>query len=173
MEIELGKLSELTQQYSLRFLIALAILVAFWLSGVITKRVLHNIARKIDEQRRDVLRILGQALHTALIIIGLISSLGTLGVNVSAMVAGLGLTGFALSFALKDVLSNALAGVMILFYQPFSRGQEIKVAGLQGRVGTIDLRYTELEAEEGKILIPNAKLFTESVTVVAAQSEAD
>ena len=43
--------------------------------------------------------------------------LGILGVDIAALVAGLGLTGFALGFTLKDALSNLLAGILILFYQ--------------------------------------------------------
>ena len=52
----------------------------------------------------------------SLIVFGLVTALGTAGVNVSALVAGLGLTGFALGFAFRDVLSNLLAGVLILLY---------------------------------------------------------
>ena len=57
-------------------------------------------------------------------------SLGTLGINVSALVAGLGLTGFALGFAFRDALSNVLAGVMILLYHPFHRGDCANITGL-------------------------------------------
>jgi len=166
MDGELTKFSELTQQYTPKVFIALMVLTAFWLAGVIVSRFMKKLAKNIDTQRQDVVRILAQAMRTVLIIIGLISALGTFGVNVSAMVAGLGLTGFALSFALKDVLSNALAGIMLLFYQPFSHGQRIKVAGYDGIVQAIDLRYTELNTDEGKALIPNAKLFTESVAIL-------
>ena len=52
---------------------------------------------------------------------GLVTALGTLGVDVSALVAGLGLTGFALGFAVKDTISNILAGVLLLVYRPFSK----------------------------------------------------
>lgn len=166
MDLDVSNLTEITQQYMPRVLIALMVFVGFWLGGVITRRILARLALKLNSQRQDVLRILGQVSRVVLIIIGLISALGTLGVNVAAMVAGLGLTGFALSFALKDVLSNALAGVMLLFYQPFSRGQTIKVAGFSGIVDGIDLRYTVLDTENGKVLIPNAKLFTESVVIL-------
>lgn len=171
MDGELTKLSDLTQQYTPKVFIALMVLTAFWVAGIIASRIMKKLARNVNAQRQDVLRILAQALRTVLVIIGLISALGTFGVNVSAMVAGLGLTGFALSFALKDVLSNALAGIMLLFYQPFAHGQRIKVAGFEGLVETIDLRYTELHTDEGKVLIPNAKLFTESVTILADQDK--
>jgi small-conductance mechanosensitive channel len=85
---------------------------------------------------------------------------------VSALVAGLGLTGFALGFALKDTISNLLSGVLILLYRPFKIGNRIKISGYEGIVVSIDLRYTELDAEGYKILIPNSKLFTDPITVL-------
>ena len=80
--------------------------------------------------------------------------------------AGLGLTGFALGFALKDTISNLLSGILILLYQPFKIGNTIKVSGYEGDVVSIDLRYTELNSEGNKILIPNSKLFTDPITVL-------
>ena len=69
--------------------------------------------------------------------------------------AGLGLTGFALGFAFRDVLSNLLAGFLILLYRPFRRSDLIDVTGLEEAVAQIDLRHTILDASDNKILIPN------------------
>lgn len=96
----------------------------------------------------------------------IISALGTPGIDVSAIVTGLGLTGFALGFALKDAISNILAGSLILIYRPFNRNDTIKVANNEGVVEEIDLRYTTLKAEGKKILIPNATLLTNIVIVI-------
>ena len=76
------------------------------------------------------------------------------------------MTGFALGFALKDTISNLISGVLILLYHPFEIGNRIKIGGYEGTVVSIDLRYTELEAEGNKILIPNSKLFTDPITVL-------
>lgn len=83
----------------------------------------------------------------------------------AALVAGLGLTGFALGFALKDSIYNLLSGVLILLYKPFKISNIIKVAGYDGDVVSINLRYTELISDGNKILIPNSKLFTDPITV--------
>ena len=53
--------------------------------------------------------------------LGVITALGTIGVDVTGLVAGFGLTGFAVGFAMKDALANLLAGVMILLYRPFRK----------------------------------------------------
>ena len=104
-----------------------------------------------------------------LLVFGFVTVLGTLGIDVAALVAGLGLTGFALGFALRDTISNLLSGVMILLYRPFNIGDQIKIAGFEGQVTAIDLRYTQLNDTDHKVLIPNAKLFTDPITVVAQQ----
>jgi small-conductance mechanosensitive channel len=76
------------------------------------------------------------------------------------------LTGFALGFALKDVLSNFIAGVLILLYRPFHLYDHITVAGLEGTVTEIDLRYTTLQKEGQKYLVPNSILFTNSIGII-------
>ena len=110
--------------------------------------------------------LLARTSSITLIIFGFVTALGTLGVNVSALVAGIGLTGFALGFALKDTISNLLSGILILLYQPFKIGNTIKVSGYEGDVVSIDLRYMELNSEGNKILIPNSKLFTDPIIVL-------
>jgi small conductance mechanosensitive channel len=71
-----------------------------------------------------------------------------MGVNVSALVAGLGLTGFALGFAFRDVLSNFLSGVLLLLFRPFRVGNHISINDLEGEVVSIDLRYTVLTGRQ-------------------------
>ena len=110
--------------------------------------------------------LLARAAKIALITLGVVTALGNLGVDVSAIVAGLGLTGFALGFALRDTISNLLAGILILLYSPFEIGNRINISSFDGVVVSIDLRYTELETQGRRILIPNSKLFTDPITVL-------
>jgi len=112
-----------------------------------------------------LLDLLGRIAGISLVVFGTITALGTLGIDVSALVAGLGLTGFALGFAFRDVLSNVLAGVLILLYRPFHRGDKIRVTGFEGSVTNIDLRYTTIAAADRIILIPNSNLFTNPIEV--------
>ena len=121
-------------------------------------------------EAREFLDLLRKTSRVGLLLLGLVSALGTLGVNVSALVAGLGLTGFALGFALKDALSNLLAGALLLIYRPIRSGERISVAGFTGTVVRIDLRYTVLQHEGERILIPNAVLFTNPITVSAGEA---
>lgn len=142
--------------------------VAFWLASV----VLPPLVRRLEGRSHlspDVLALLAQVAKIALLIVGGITALGTVGINISALVAGLGLTGFALGFACKDVLSNLLAGLLLLIYRPFQRQDRIAVLGFEGVVGEIGLGYTVLHTEDRSVLIPNANLFANPVRVFARQ----
>ena len=144
--------------------VVLIILVFFILSKLITRAIAKVAERlKLDSHLTS---LLARTSSITLIIFGFVTALGTLGINVSAIVAGLGLTGFALGFALKDTISNLLSGILILLYKPFKIGNTIKVSGYEGDVVSIDLRYTELDSEGNKILIPNSKLFTDPISVL-------
>ena len=140
------------------------IVVVFLILSKIIKRIITSAAVRLKFDK-NLASLLARASSITLIIFGLVTALGTLGINVSALVAGLGLTGFALGFALKDSISNLLSGVLILLYRPFKTGSHIKVSGYQGTVISIDLRYTQLDSEGDKVLIPNSKLFTDPVIV--------
>jgi|TARA_B100000315_G_scaffold208622_1_gene204034 small-conductance mechanosensitive channel len=139
--------------------------IFFWFTANILKRIVMKLGGNF-ELDENINNLLGRSLKGLVITVGIISSLGTLGVNVSALVAGLGLTGFALGYALKDSISNLLAGILILLYRPFVVEDRIHVDDNEGIVKHIDLRYTTLENETGKILIPNSKLFTDAITVL-------
>jgi len=148
-----------------KIIMSIVVVIAF----LIISRILRKVILRIGEKRsfnKDVLTLIAKTIHVILLIMGIISALGTLGIDVSAIVAGLGLTGFALGFALKDAISNILAGSLILIYRPFNRNDTIKVANNEGVVEEIDLRYTTLKAEGKKILIPNATLLTNVVVVI-------
>ena len=144
--------------------VAVVLLTFLILAKVMKKIITEGADRlKLDEH---LTALLARTTSITLIVFGFVTALGTLGINVSALVAGLGLTGFALGFALKDTISNLLSGVLILLYRPFEIGNRIKISGYEGIVVSIDLRYTELQGEGSKILIPNSKSFTEPITVL-------
>ncbi len=142
----------------------LFVLAVFWLFGIILDGIMSAVGRRM-RWNKDIIVLLGRFGRIALIVLGLVSALGTVGINVTGLVAGLGLTGFALGFALKDALSNILAGVLVLIYRPFGHGDVIAVSGFEGKVVQIDLRYTMLKTEDKEILIPNANLFNNPVVI--------
>lgn len=146
--------------------VAFVIFLAFWLVSAIFGAVVRRYGKRVrlDEELRD---LFVRVFRLTILIIGVITALGTIGIDVSALVAGLGLTSFALGFALQDIIKNTLSGILILMYRPFRRGNYIRVGDKDGIVTDIDLRYTTLQKEGIKILIPNANMFTEAITIIS------
>jgi small conductance mechanosensitive channel len=145
--------------------ISVVIFLIFWILANVANRAIIKISKQM-ELNASLATLLARTAKITLIIFGFVTALGTLGVNVSALVAGIGLTGFAIGFALKDTISNLIAGVLILVYRPFGIGNHIKISVYEGTVVSIDLRYTELEGEGNKILIPNSKIFTDPIIIL-------
>jgi small conductance mechanosensitive channel len=144
----------------------LVVFLGFWIASGVVRKLILRIAHRMDFNTAFVLRLAARAASIALLVFGAVTALGTMGINVSALVAGLGLTGFALGFAMKDVLSNLVAGILILLYRPFRLNDYIAVTGLEGRVIEIDLRYTTLLKGDHTYLIPNSVLFTNSIVLI-------
>ena len=143
------------------------VFAVFWLLALAAYQVVLRIGQARD-LHEDLTRFLARIAKNIVLVFGLVTALGTAGVDVAALVAGLGLTGFALGFALKDIISNVLAGILILLYKPFDYDDQITVTSFQGRVAEIDLRYTTLDAGERRFFIPNSMLFTNAITVEKA-----
>src|SRR5438105_10951324 len=118
--------AELVVQWGPRVAVAFLIFVAFWVVANFSDRALGRMVG-FTNLNLLVIALLKRVARFGLVFLGLVTALGTLGVNISALVAGLGLTGFALGFALKDTISNVLAGVLLLIYRPFGINDRIKV----------------------------------------------
>ena len=150
--------------FGVRASIAFVILLITWLLARYSKRLILKIT-KLDE---DFVAILAKIVARIIWVIGLFIAVGTLGIDLTALVTGLGLTGFALGFALKDVISNALSGALVMGFRCFEIGSYIEVGTLKGVVREIDLRYTILYSDDNRgriIYIPNSMLFTNAIIV--------
>ena len=112
-----------------------------------------------------MLLITNKSVSIAIWITALLTVLGTWGVDISALVAGLGLTGFAIGYALKDVLVNSIAGIMIIFYKTVEINSHVSVLGVEGTIVDIDLRYITIQDDKAKHLIPNSCLLAEKITI--------
>ena len=145
-------------------ILAIGIFILFWVGGIIFKAIVQRIMNE-KSLHANISRVLASIIKNIMLILGLITALGTLGVNISAIVAGLGLTGFAFGFAFKDMLSNFISGALIFIYEPFKLGDTIEVEGKTGKVIDINLRYVTIEAEDKKVLVPNSISVSKVISV--------
>jgi small-conductance mechanosensitive channel len=143
----------------------LAALVIFLIS-IYVARVLRNLLKKVLEKRNapvHITKLLIQTVYWAMLVIGLLTALERI-FDVTAFLAGLGILGLTIGFALQDVMKNLAAGIILLIQKPFSLGDEINIEGFDGTILSIDLRATEIETFDGRLVtIPNAAMLTSAI----------
>ncbi|MCC7049678.1 MAG: mechanosensitive ion channel [Alphaproteobacteria bacterium] len=146
-------------------MIAIGIMVGALILAKLARRLVERIGLSRAPLRREVLRILSSLAYFVIMAMGVATALGTLGIDVAALVAGAGLAGLALGLALKDPIGNAVAGLMMLYFEPFRVGDRIAILGIHGQVDDIDLRYTRIATDKEIVLVPNTMLLTSTISV--------
>ncbi len=144
-------------------------------------RILARIARKVVRKAISAsnLRISTLLERTALsvtgaavMVFGVLVALSQLGFQVGPLLAGLGVVGFIVGFALQDTLSNFASGVMILLYRPYDVGDLIETAGAMGKVENMTLVSTTiLTVDHQTLVIPNSRIWGDVIKNVTAQRE--
>ena len=150
--------------------------IAFALQGAIWGRelVLGVIGRKVAEENSsgalaNAMAIIRVLVRVALFAIAGILILDNLGVNVTALVAGLGIGGIAIGLAAQGIFSDLFAALAILFDKPFKKGDTIRYDQSTGTVERIGLKTTRLRSQTGEQLImANTKLLEREIHNLAA-----
>ncbi|MDI1243318.1 MAG: mechanosensitive ion channel family protein [bacterium] len=151
-------------------LAGLIVLLVFWLLGKLIRWIFLSTSRKarMDTQLRILIsRLIG----VFVFVIGLFASLSVVveSFNFGQVIAGLGFTSFVVGFATKDILSNFLSGILILWQRPFHIGDYLFVGSNQGKVEHIGVRATMLRKDDGEgVLIPNGEMYSSALTIRAA-----
>lgn len=161
----LDNLNELTITYGPKIVIGLLIITLAFLAAFLIRFALKRLFRKYEWAGR-VGNLLATTVYYVILVLGVLSGLSTMGVDIAPIIAGLGLGGFALGFALRDALSNLLSGVLIIIYQPFKEGDIISVSGCEGTVAETNLRYTVLESDHERFMLPNSLIFKNPLKII-------
>lgn len=142
---------------------ALVLLLAFWIGGRYAARWAANAISRTGAEPH-VVRLLERITWYAFIGLGIVTALGTIGADLTALVATLGVTGFAISFAFQDIFGNFLAGILIMLQRPFKIGDLVAVAGAEGVVKDIRIRDTLILTEDGRlIVVPNKNILNGTI----------
>jgi hypothetical protein len=118
-----------------------------------------------------VVRLLVRRLAHTLLAGGIFVALGVLHLDktVTSLLTGVGILGLTLGFALQDVASNMMAGLLIELHHPFRVDDVIETNNFVGRVSRITLRDTEIAQLDGQIVVvPNKEIFNKPVVTTAA-----
>lgn len=123
-------------------------------AGYVAKAVKRAAAKRIEAE--EVVTLIGQISRWVVIIIGTIIALDQVDFNVTGFIAGLGVAGFTIGFALQDIAKNLISGLILLNRQPFKIGDFVQVSGHSGTVKMINIRDTEILTLDGDVvIIPN------------------
>jgi len=144
------------------FIAAFVVFVLFFLIAKAIKGIVENKMADKFEEHKEMQILAGRTASTATIIIGATVSLNIAGIDLTVIIAA---AGFGIGFALRDIITNFLAGMMILAQKHFTIGDFIKVNGTMGKIIDIQARATVLQSIDGtRVIVPNAQLFSNQVT---------
>lgn len=144
---------------------ALVILVlSIWLAGLAGRALGRTLrASRLDN---EIALLVARVTRIGMLSVGLVVALEQVDFDLSGFVAGLGIVGFTIGFALQDVSKNLVAGLLLLLQQPFDIGDAIEVSGYAGVVTGINLRATSIRTFDGvEVLIPNTDVYAKVVRV--------
>ena len=134
----------------------------------LVERGLEKSQLKLSELLR---RMVVSIVRNCIFVLGVLVALSQVGISLGPLLAGLGVVGFVVGFALQDSLSNFAAGGMILIYRPFDVGDLVEAGGVSGRVNHMSLvNTTILTLDNQTILIPNNKIWGDVIKNVTAQT---
>ena len=176
IDVDLGMLTQRIDSWidgAVRLLpnivVALLVFLLFYIVAALVKR---TIRKQLTRHSRDNLGdVLGGFVRWSILLLGflLAATIVLPSLKPGDLVAGLGVSSVAIGFAFKDILQNWLAGLLILFRQPFSTGDQIVVGSHEGTVERIETRATLLRTYDGeRIVIPNSDIYTSAVRVKTA-----
>ena len=136
--------------------IIVGVLAARWI-GKLVERWLERKAME-PPVRMLLVRITKLLVFAAALVV----ALGTAGMDVTALIAGLSVAGVGVGLAAQGVLGNLFAGLTIIFTKPFRVGEYIELLSVQGQVSQIEMLSTTLiHADRSRVVIPNRKIVGE------------
>jgi small conductance mechanosensitive channel len=136
------------------------IVVGLTVAGWIGKLMDRWLTRRAMEQPMRTLLV--RIVKLFIFALALVIALGTAGMDVTALIAGVSVAGVGVGLALQGVLGNLMAGLTIIFTKPFRVGEWIEIAGVSGQVKSIELFSTALlHTDLSRVVIPNRKIIGE------------
>jgi len=148
--------------------LGLIVFFLFYAASLLANRV---ILRATKRHRRSLGVVFARLVGAGIILLGFLVSFSIAAPSFQAadLIKILGIGSVAIGFAFQNILQNFLAGLLLLWTEPFRVGDQIRLDPFEGTVEDIQTRATTIKTYDGKrVVIPNADLFTRSVTINTA-----
>lgn len=158
METTQSKILNYLIEHGPKLVTAIVIVVA----GIIVSGIIGRLAQGWLDRRAlepPVRMLISRIIRLLVLSIFVVIALGTAGVDVTALIAGIGVVGVGVGLAMQGVLGNLVAGLLIIFTKPFRVGEYIEIVGCYGQVNRIELFNTTLvHPDKSRVVIPNRKI---------------
>ncbi len=154
-----------------RALTFLLILLGFWVIARIARGAVRRGLERVDLDMSSLAKeFFVKSTGRLIMLIGVIIAIAQLGIEIAPLLAGLGIAGFVVGFALQDTLSNFASGIMILVYRPYDVGDAIEAGGVIGSVSKMNLVSTMILTFDNQLLVvPNNKIWGDVIRNITNQ----
>ena len=153
----------------LKLIVLLVILYVARALSKVTRRITEQATKNINLSRL-LRRMIVAAATNGVFIIGVLIALSQLGVSIGPLLAGLGIAGIVIGFALQDTLSNFASGMMILLYRPYDVGDLVDAGGKFGTVTDMSLVFTViLTIDNQRLVVPNNLIWRGVIRNITAE----
>lgn len=143
-------------------------IVTLWVAKWVKSRIIH-LGYKYEKLDDSLFLFLGKVARVLVIIFGGTIILNKFGVQTTSIIALLGAAGLAVGLALQGTLSNFAAGIMLIVFRPFEKGDYVSVGGSAGTVKEISIFTTELATPDNvQIIVPNGRIWGAAITNYSA-----
>lgn len=162
--IDLEQLTNTVIAYLPNIIAAFLVMTLAYVFYRLTRIALKGLLGRWELQP-PLIRMLVDAFYKyTILMLGLVTALGQLGVDITAAVTGLGVAGIAIGFAAQDAIANVIASLSIFIDKPFLVGDMIRVNEHYGSVSEITMRTTRIQtAQNSYIIIPNKTIVDSNV----------
>jgi len=152
-------------------LLVIIVYIFYKLAGIAQKLAEAGLEDSRFELSLLLKRMVISIVRNTVLIVGVLIGLSQVGFSLGPLLAGMGLVGFVVGFALQDTLSNFAAGMLILVYRPFDVDDVIEAGGVSGLVSEMSLvNTTFLTFDNQTIIVPNGKIWGDVIKNVTAQT---
>lgn len=159
-------------RWAINFVQFFGTLIIFSVFAIIFGRITESALSRSNNLSSLLKGFLVKISKRLVFVIGLFVGLSALEFNLGPLLAVVGAAGFVIAFALQNSLSNFASGILILFYRPFDVSDVVVVAGVLGKVESMNLLSTQLRTPDNKLMIvPNNSVWGDVITNVTGISE--
>lgn len=142
------------------------VMIIILIASMIAKAITMIISRfgKRSDVPESVTRVINKIITYFIAFIGLVLILDVFKLNINTFLASFGIVGLIIGLSSQTIISNFIAGIIIIIEKPFKRGDIIDIVSLQGTVEDISIRSTRVKSLDGKLItIPNSTFNTSPV----------